>query len=496
MKRENHPLDELIRQRIASLPPPPTSGWSELERRLDELVDNTAIATKLGSLTPVAPVGSWNTFAEKLDAVAAHHEEQLDNAVASGLQQAEPVIVSGWSRLAARLELIGRRREMVTCLKITEVTLLLSLLLLFAQSEDWANFKAQPLASDPASAPLASTTTVPPAPALTDANPTSGDVQKAASAFEDNAKTRIIAAANGIPVLPLSTVVSMDEAFPYPRFGTEIVEPLPRHLTPLAAKRPRISPMLDLAGILGGTPVQYYLNAFVSPLDINDIATLENEVLGIEAQRKLSTGYSAGVLIEANQGNNALQFGLIYGHRSYVPAKILLIEEDTSGFEQERPIRYSRLAYETVSIPLNYQRQLSSTEKWRVSAGVGMAMNVVLKSQVNLPDDVTLADLNRIIQNSAPEKPGGRSKSSATSEILDPTEGYFQGGGLLENSSLYISGNIRVERLLGDRWSVYFSPTVGRLLTVREGDGGRGPLEDRIHNTMFRLGTRVRLSKQ
>ena len=49
----------------------------------------------------------------------------------------------------------------------------------------------------------------------------------------------------------------------------------------------------------------------------------------------------------------------------------------------------------------------------------------------------------------------------ATNEILDPAPRDISREVAAENSSLYLSGNVRVERLLNDRWSVYFSPTVG-----------------------------------
>ncbi|PPK85952.1 hypothetical protein CLV84_2865 [Neolewinella xylanilytica] len=491
MKQENHPFDELIRQRIASLPPPPAGGWETLSARLDERAHDEAVAEKLGGLAPATPPpGSWNAFAEKLNTVEADGERAMDAVVASGLQRAEPVTVSGWTLLAARLELIGRRREMITCLKITEATLLLSLLLLYARfgHRFGPGESASPYAEVNASAfPLQPGFDTPP-PVLNTLDGTTGS-----DLFPGQLTAERLPAP--IPQLPGSTTIPalvQANSMPSVRLRPSVVEPLANGIEPLQKRSPRFIPLPDLSGVLGNDPVRYYLNGFVSPLDLNDVVTQENAALGIEAHHKITTGFSAGALIEAVQGNNALQFGLIYGQRSYVPAKILLIEEDTSGIQQEHQIRYSRLTYQTVSIPLGYQREISRSEKWRVSAGVGMAMNVVLGSQVKLPPDITLADLNEIINRNA-KGVGGR-ESAGTSEILDPTQGFFQGGGLLENSSLYLSGNVRVERLLTDRWSIYFSPTVGRLLTIRESDGGRGPLEDRIHNTMLRFGTRVRLS--
>ena len=490
--KDLHPIDDMIRKRIESLPPPPMGGWDELAARLEEQKDDHAIAEKLVSLAPLPEAGSWNAFAEKLEAAESMSEQALDEAVVTGLKQANPPPASGWTLLANRLELIGKRREMVACLKITEAALLLSMLLLFARfghvldehhpatiAEARISRQQFPLPTSPEAipaAPIASEENVS-RPAVTRENqqpPITPAITKPLPGPVSDGVVFLADAPKKIRVRP-TTVGAFDHSIdPVPEKGTGVHRPL------------------QLAGLFGSEPVRYYLNAFVSPVDFNEVVTQENGVLGITAQRKLSTGYSIGALLEAAQGVNALQFGLVYGLRSYVPAKILLIEEDTSGVEQELGIRYSRLTYQTISIPLNYQRELSSNEKWRVSAGVGMSMNVVLGSHVKLPPDVTLADLNRIIQGSIATK-APREKAQA-SEILDPTRGYFQGGGILENSSLYLSGNVRIERLLSDRWSIYFSPTFSKLVTVREGKGGKGPLEDRIHNTMLQMGARLRLT--
>ena len=500
MKQEHHPLDDLIRQRINSLPPADVRGWEQLQSRLDEQQDDAAIAAKLATLTPAAPTGSWDAFAEKLDAAEAADHRALDAAVVRGLERAAPGSVSGWSALAARLELIGKRREMVACLKITEGALLLSFLLLLARFGDSGYRNATAPIAGATQPSTASSFGQPPAP------PAAGD--GAALAPKPGAN-------------PAATEVARPAEITYARPGAA-TSPLPAaDLAPLSVPRPELSlrpataPVEALestalsplpAGRFGGTPtplvsrgepVRYYLNAFVSPVDLNEVVTQQNKVLGINEQRFLTTGYSAGALLEATQSGNALQFGLIYGNRSYVPAKIRLFSVDPASGAAEDEIAYSQLSYQTVSIPLNYERELVTRDRWRLSAGFGMAMNVVLESHVSLPADITLDDLNRMIQDRAAEVGAGRSKAEGSvKEILDPTRGYFDGGGLLENSSLYLSGNFRIERIVNNRWSFYFSPTIGKLVTVREGDGGRGPLEDRIHNTMLRLGTRVRLTKK
>ena len=492
MKQDNHPIDDLIRQRIESLPPPPVRGWDALASQLDQRASDEIIAGRLDSLTPAAPAGGWELLTRKMDDALAEETEQLDRAVASGLQRAEPSTVSGWSTLAARLETIGRRREMVTCLKITEGALLLSMLLLFARFGDvatqhttqryaYAQTPAKPFPVVVPGLPKIET----PAPERPSVPTRSGLASYRGPVPE---VTPTLPRADFAPALRRPMVI------PEVRLRPALLEPLDTRIDPLAEREilPRLA--LHFDGIPGSDPVQYYLNAFVSPLDLNEVVTQESKWLGIKAQRRVSLGYSVGALLEVEQKGNALQFGLIYGHRSYVPAKMQIIEEDTTGLKRAQDIRYSRLTYETVSIPLNYQREITANDKWRLSAGVGMAMNVVLGSDIRLPENVTLEDLNRMLREEVKQPGVGRDAKAQMEEILDPTQGYFQGGGILENSSLYLSGNFRVERLLGDRWSVYFSPTVGRLLTIREGDGGRGPLEDRVHNTMLRFGTRLRLS--
>ena len=492
MKQDNHPIDDLIRQRIENLPPPPVRGWEELSSQLDQRDADDLIAGRLESLTPVAPAGGWELLSRKMDDALAEDNRTIDRAVATGLQRAEPTTVSGWSTLAARLETIGRRREMVTCLKITEGALLLSMLLLFARfGEVGTHTTSQHLAD--AHTPAKPFPVV--VPELKSMDTPVGQ-RLPAPPREDAAAGRTVVpqVPATLPVPDFSPALRRPMEIPEVRLRPAPLRPLGMDILPLPEREflPRLA--LHFDGIPGSDPVQYYLNAFVSPLDLNEIVTQESKYLGIQAQRKISLGYSIGALIEVEQKGNAVQFGLIYGHRSYVPAKMQIIEEDTTGLKRAQDIRYSRLAYETVSIPLNYQRELAATEKWRLSAGLGMAMNVVLGADIRLPDNVTLEDLNRMLREEANPISAPRDAKAQVEEILDPTQGYFQGGGLLENSSLYLSGNLRVERLLGDRWSVYFSPTVGRLLTIREGDGGRGPLEDRIHNTMLRFGTRIRLS--
>ncbi|NJB84843.1 hypothetical protein GGR26_000588 [Lewinella marina] len=504
MKQEKHPLDDLIRQRIANLPPGAVRGWEELERRLDMLdTADDAVADKLNTLSaPPPPPGSWSAFEQKLTAAEAETAAAIDSAVATVLSQASTPPVSGWAQLAARLELIGQRREMVMCLKISEAALLLSLLLValrFAET------------TPPQSAPIADTGSkgrfpiqLPQSPAkateaLAPALPAQAVTPTPAQAPRDEPRTSpaSLRPTPAVPTLDFHPESGRNQLAALPRpLAEEPVGTIPTNTYGVEQPRPKIYAPLQFGNLFSGEPVQYVLNAFVSPVDLNQVITQANPRLGIEGQSKLSTGYSIGTLLDVSQGKNAIQVGFIYGYRSYVPAEILNIEQDSLLTPQDENIRYGRLTYRTLSLPLNYVREIATNDRWRLSGGVGMAMNVILDSEFQLADNYTKEDLERVIDHfvaTHQSSTDGRA-SSGRRNILNPEVGYLQGGSIFDNSSLYVSGTLRVERLLNDRWSLYFAPTVTRLFTVRDTDGGKGPLEDRIHNTMLRLGTRIRLT--
>jgi hypothetical protein len=300
----------------------------------------------------------------------------------------------------------------------------------------------------------------------------------------------------------VNEVVSLrqNELSPGTRSESPVTEPLSFTILEVSRYETAVRPPLEFPSLFNGQPIRYYVNLFASPVDVNQVITPRNLAIGIaDRQSKFSTGYSLGALVDIVQGNNGVQTGLIYSYRSYVPVEFGLIQGEQPIKDGEDPMRFGRLRYRTISIPLTYNRQLFQDQKWRVSGGLGMAMNIILSSDFKLENNHTLVDLERFWQDYLDQGkqegtivPGGR--SSEYTDFLSPPQGYLEGGSLIKNTSLYLSGNLRFERLLDDRWSLYFSPTVTRQFTVREDDGGKGPLQDRIHSTMLRFGTRLLLS--
>ena len=507
-----HAFDSLIRQRLAALPPSPTRGWEALQQQLDTSVPDPAattatddvLAEKLTALAPAAPAGSWATFEQKLAAAEATASAEVDTLVTSGLERSAPVRVSGWALLAARLDTIGKRREMVGCMKVTEATFLLSMLLLFVQFGSLSIATHPAVAFAPAAPPfpiegatvqdgVEPSTPVPPS-AMTMGSTTKPDVAKVTRkvALLPAVQRDGFVSSTAGPKVP--SLVGPSAMLAQATSPVDKISYAARHLT--TAVKPALSlPLPDAT-----EPIRYYLNVFASPLDLNQVNTRANPTLGIKERTLLSKDWSMGALLDITQERNGIQVGLIYANRSYVPAEILVIEDQVRrDMEEPGPVRFGRLRYNTVSIPLNYERVVRRTDDWQISLGIGIAANVVLASEFKLADNVTREELARRVDNyrrylleDGKLKPGGLGKG--VNDFLHPPTGYLQGGSLIDNTSLYVSGNIRVERLLDERWSLYFSPTVSRLFTLREDDGGKGPLQDRIHNTMLRVGTRFRLT--
>lgn len=124
-------FDKQLRQKLSDWQPDdPPSGWDRLAR---DLVGTTAVfddqlRQKLGDTAAPSPAPKgWEQLAQRLD------QQASDQLLHQKLRQASPppYQTSGWNRLAARLELIAQRRSAIVAYKITELSLLLSAMLLF-----------------------------------------------------------------------------------------------------------------------------------------------------------------------------------------------------------------------------------------------------------------------------------------------------------------------------------------------------------------------------
>lgn len=455
-------FDQLLRQRLERLAPPPsaTRGWEDLER--------------------------------KLQAAEAESAAQLDRAIARGLSQSAPTASSGWVALAARLELIATRREMIGCMKITEAALLVSLLLLFARFGPGTTERTNPQ--------LAELNQFPVATPIDRSSLAVAPIASVALPVAVESVRRNQGVSSSYPQLRPNRLFTATEAevatATLPATPPQPIQPIATEEYSLPTFEIGLSPALSLPLLPRDKPVGYYLSTFISQ-DINQVVTPRRESTGVEGDRRVTFGYSAGALIDFQQGKNALQTGFIYGRRSYLPTTLWQIQEQPSP--EVFDASYSRFTFHTVTVPLNYQRELAIHNTWRLTGRVGIAMNVVVSSKFTYGRDQSQEDLEDALRRYQLENPNASSGGRAiedTENFLNPDPGYFQGGSLLANSSFYVNGGFMLERIISERLSLYFSPSISRSVSVRKDDGGKGPLDDRIHTANLRLGTRVSLSNK
>lgn len=557
MNQQNQDFDDLIRKRLGEGVPPekPADGWEQLSEKMDADADiqlraalsglsidqhamgwehleqkldplsiaDAQLADKLTGLEPAALAGSWEQLSERIDDEVG---QEVDAVVVTQLNQNLAGAPSGWAALAARLELIGQRRSMVAAWKITEVSLLLSLLLLFIRFGPETAPPVPVLADEVVSFPIAANLTLKTemaesidigAVAIEDTEGSFSTVvtkeikprlkaraipprqpalvlpmPAAFAGEEERVATIIIPAENDVLLTTVNPVASIE--------GLEIL-PLNRSLN-------LPSPAIQLPKVDHSEPVRYYANVYSSPFDFNQVVTPANAVreIDISGDDRITRGMSIGFLLDISQGKNGLQVGAIFGRRSYIPTALKWYLEES--YPLIEPVKgYSRFIYETISFPLSYQRTFSESDRWRFSGRVGMNMTVIARSSFSIPtEDQELlvnafngrADLPGPPPTLAGEENNGGGRSATTSgsssrKLVNPDPGWLEGGSMLANSSFYLGGGLQIERLLSPRWSIYVSPSFGRVIYLREKQG-IGPYNDRIHTGSIRFGGRYLLS--
>jgi len=505
------PEDALLREALTGLVAADAAGWFALERKLHQpSAADIQLAEQLDNLQPAVAAGSWELLAGRLE---KENEKAVDALVVDGLARSAPVVSSGWAALAARLELIGWRRSTVAAWKVTEGALLLSLLLLLFRFGPEPQRETGPLAGLKNGFPLpAAATSIGPEaepPAAFSGNDKQGiPLAAETTAATTSPATKAYAPKNSrVPlVLPTTGVLAENEdrmattgGAPYLPMPIAVLE-----IRPLKKTMALPSPMLNLAEIDNTEPVYYYANGFVSPMDLNQVVTPGHAAgkFDISSERRFTTGFTVGALLDVNKGRNTLQIGVIYSRRAYLPASLKWRYQDY--FTPRIPVEgYSKFIYHAVELPFNYKYTLSENNRWRVSARAGMSLSVIAKPEIKDQDEVVAkleAFEDQVVEDGY-TGPGGffptpgaqrppQTDFSSERELKDPPKGWLEGGSILANSSFYLGGGVTVERIMNPRWSLYLSPSIGRVIYF--GDGGVGPYRDRINLGSMRMGSRFR----
>lgn len=531
MENNTHKVDELLRQRLAELPLPlprqegwwqleraldqetdevwrqalvtlqPTSGvqgWQALSRKIDEPAAMDAqLAHQLDSLRPLPPSGSWDKLSERIDhALGA----EVDTVVTRRLNQETAGPVSGWATLAARLELVSMRRQLVGAAKITEVTILMSIVLLLlrfgpeAQSDTALALKAGfPVGPSPVlvntlpPAPEVYSETVETIPAKTVsldleqlpnnavvANstplPDSGDIDGETAAVEDTTR----ATENDSQFLPIQRLAASAEA--------RVVGPTPD---------PRL-PLIELPA--ASIRPEYRLNVFIAPWEINQVVTPQGAVNEIDVVRRKRYSFSSAVggLLDISTGSNSFRTGVILSRYGYEPTELL---QTHCLVEGNCPEGYERFVYRTLRLPLSYERTLRDRDQWRLATSIGLVTNIITHSEFAWNGEAREAVAYSLLQQRNNSRSITRSSTINRNQLLNPEPGWLQGGGFLNNASFYLSGGFTVERAISPRFSLYVSPEYSRAIFLRN-NRGVGPYNDRIHQASMRVGSRFLLGKE
>jgi hypothetical protein len=508
--------DALLREKLSegsaiSVP----LGWEQLADRLDaegslpERESDEILRDKLTTLDAGLEPQGWAALASRMD------NAESDEIFHYRLDRHAPTpLLSGWALLAAKLELIAGRRAAIYSYKFSELCLVVVALLLF--------WHLQPSSGTSAPAPAAIAN-------LIDESTTVDSAQKVAKQdFEEASQVAVLSQTAGVvtttdneemnrspeamiarpSTVAVETIasiypdpLSMSEAkinFTTGVYGT--AELLPVHpFEPLSYPRLEMGLPIQLKNPAAREPAEIYLRAFISPWDFNQIVTPRQAVNDIilDEDIRISYGSSAGVLIENAHRKHLFQFGLIYSNRSYIPTVLKEVEDVPlpTGNVEVRDTNYSRIRFQTISLPAVYQRELLRNDKWRIAASVGVSLNLnILATFRKSPTfDQDVLDWTR--QSPTPEF-GLRGNSNSdlprlsAIDLVYPEQGLFQGGSLLANSGLSASLGFSIERNISERFSLYLAPRFSRAIYYRK-NTGLEPFNDRIHNNSIQLGTRM-----
>lgn len=513
-KNQQQHQDHHIRDGLNALQPStPVGGWEQLAQRLD----NDAVGTneqdallrqKLDGLQPPFEAGSWAALNSRLD------NQESDKIFFTKIDTHAPVPkVSGWAALAAKLELIAARRSAVYCYKFSELCLITAALILFLYTD--SSGKAKPTQDTP-STPVALLEFA--------ANEPNGSVNTGLPIIASPVVLDVATSEDEIDYAEVEWVVpppkqgevSPLEAslFPLEAFEVEgltsldfvaAIEALPQLDYRLASERPSVpKPSIGMVTVPENVPPTLYLRSFISPWDFNQIITPKQAVNDVILDRddRVSYGNSLGLLLDVQYRKHAMQYGLIYSRRSYIPTVLKDVEDFTQGQGpiERRDTNYSRITFQTLSLPIVFQRELYKNDRWRLATSVGVALNVnawaTFRKSPTFDQDV----LNWTRQSPQPRF-GPRSPESTGLPVIDardlvyPEQGLLQGGSLLSNVHLSASFGFSIERYFNEEMSFYVAPRFSRSIYYNR-DSGAEPFNDRIHNSSIQFGTRILLGRQ
>lgn len=483
-------------------------GNKEFDRNVREQLEN---------LEPRFNASSWDKLQERLDSDDA--ESDWDAQVAQRLGQIErPYNRASWKALAERLDIEDKRLNSIYCAKARELFLMALLLWTttqFLTFEPQVQHIAQQYHTPPRLDIAGAGTEVPfvVAPLHSTEKPTSSALARApkyktasvndfsataqnnlatASLHENTATVNTDRNADLLPSAALSELESENavgenlEAFvlmeavePISVFGLNAVEPDDdRNLEQALRLQPVPRKRFVRIGMMGSSD---YNRIITPPVRVNtDIVALDQYALG----------YSGGITVGFESGRWEVETGFLYTAKRYYPLQVLYVEGSLTDGLIGGGIKQNE--FDMMQVPLNFRYNFLTRNRWRIYGLLGASVHVVAQSNFYIADiqgfetDTFRPGSNDGGRNGEEEE---RPKVLETQAIQN--QGWLEGGGLLENSSLGINIGAGIERYMSPRWSLFGQPTYHHSILYP--NKGLGPLSDRIHTMSLFMGIKVRL---
>ena len=182
-----------------------------------------------------------------------------------------------------------------------------------------------------------------------------------------------------------------------------------------------------------------------------------------------------------------LETGLLYTAKPYQARPVVYVVGSVQeGFFGEG---LKDIEMNIAAIPVGVRYDLYRRSGWRVYAGAGASLQVVLESNYTVADQSAFRTSSFNPSPSAPDGPGALKSTGLNAKNLEG--GLLQGGAFADNSFLTASGSLGLERRFSSGLSFFVQPTYHH--SVFYFSKGLGPDYERLHTLSLFSGVRVRL---
>ena len=218
--------------------------------------------------------------------------------------------------------------------------------------------------------------------------------------------------------------------------------------------------------------------------EINQIITPKNEENYINASESYSLGYRGGMTLDFGKKDSPLRFGsgFIYSAKRYSVGKTFITGSLLRSLTAEE---LDNVEFNIINVPVFARYRFLEKKRWSMFAQAGMSIQMAMQANyyVEVPNLRNLpapTSFNQIIQT--PE---------SQSNFVNQNDGLFEGGNFKENSFFTVNMSMGLERLMTDRFSLFFQSQYEYPMGYFS--SGLGPTRDRFNTLSLETGVRVRL---